>query len=190
MKRMIVAGALIAVLGVAGVAHSAPGNGNGNGQGNGNSANAGSSPGNSGGNGVGNGNGLGKGLLEAGTRGNSTAALAKDDPLHPRNVGKFNGFLHASPRALANASEKSAIGLISKVYATVLDEYFLGGDVAKIDTMATLLEQVANKPLTEELVLAINDRIVTENLVENPSPTYDLIREELAAQILAAASLN
>jgi hypothetical protein len=184
MKSMIIAGAMVAVLGIAGVAHAAPGNGNG--QGNGNSANAESSPGNSGGNGVGNGHG--KGLIEAGTKGNSAAALAKDDPLHPRNVGKFNGFLHASPQALANASATSFIGILANEYAVELGAY-LGGDLTRAEAMAAILEQIANKPLTPELITAINDKIAEAQLVD-PIAYGMSDKTILVDQISTAANLD
>ncbi len=198
MKRAIAAAALAAVFCVATIANAAPGNGNGNGQGNGqgNGRSESAGPGNSGGNGKGNGpgNGLGKGLLEIGSNGKSAAAhSAKADPLHPSRLGRLNGFINASPNALANASGKSTLGLISKVYAGYLDAYLAEvtpeGQALQIDEMAAVLEQVANKPLTPEIVIAINEKLASvDSTREETLALADPVL--LADQIVDAANAN
>ena len=128
-------------------------------------------------------------MIEA-SNGNSAAAhAAKDDPLHPSNIGRFNGFLHASPNALANASEKSSIGMISKLYAAELGFYLATGAEINATNMASLLEQVANKPLTPELITAINDKLAEASLVD--PLLYGMSDKALLAdQIISAATLN
>ena len=68
--------------------------------------------GNAGGNG--NGHAYGKSAdatQDAGTTSNGNSASA---------LGALNGFIHASPKALANASPKSEIGKAAVVYAGLL----------------------------------------------------------------------
>lgn len=98
----------------------------------------------------------------------------KKGPLHPSKLGSLNGFLHASPTALANASEKSALGRVAKTYAAALAAY-LGtsaeapeGDTqtsedaapaVSLDGAAAALAAAANKPLSPEIVAAINAKL-------------------------------
>ncbi len=100
--------------------------------------------------------------------------LAKTDPMHPSNLGRLNGFLHASPQALANASPNSAIGILSKTYRDALAAYAtslaptdptLTADTTTLttDDMAAILAKAANKPLTAEQVAAINDKLAAAN---------------------------
>jgi hypothetical protein len=110
------------------------------------------------------GQGKGKGSQQA-SKGTEKAKLAKDDPLHPSNLGRLNGFLHASPQALANASPNSAIGVLSKTYKDALSSYLGIGDDPTItvteDDLAAILAKAANKPLSPEQIDAINEKLAT-----------------------------
>ncbi len=93
--------------------------------------------------------------------------LSKDDPLHPSNLGRLNGFLHASPQALLNASANSAIGILSKTYAEALAGYLAAGETTTTttttvteDDLAAILAKAANKPLTGEQIIAINEKLM------------------------------
>jgi hypothetical protein len=93
--------------------------------------------------------------------------LAKTDPMHPSNLGRLNGFLHASPQALVNASANSAIGILSKSYAEALAGYLATGDTTTTttttvteDDLAAILAKAANKPLTGEQIIAINEKLM------------------------------
>jgi hypothetical protein len=91
--------------------------------------------------------------------------LTKDNPLHPNNLGRLNGFMHASPQALANASPNSAVGVLSKTYKDALAGYLgLGEDedvVVTEDDLAAILARAANKPLSPEQIDAINEKLAT-----------------------------
>jgi len=112
--------------------------------------------------------------------------LSKDDPMHPSNLGRLNGFLHASPQALLNASANSAIGILSKTYAEALAGYLAAGDTTTTtttvteDDLAAILAKAANKQLTGEQIIAINEKLMAvdpdlaalgETTVTNPDGT-------------------
>lgn len=144
--------------------------GNGNGGGNGD--------GNGGGNGAGNGashssdNSGGKSATP-GTATNMDKSAAKgSDKSHDMSkdksadkggasdLGKLNGFLHASPEALQKAAPNSAIGLVTHGYADALNSYLAGGANAKTaaDVYAAL-EKAANKPLTATTIAAVDAKL-------------------------------
>jgi hypothetical protein len=167
------------------VAWAANGNGNAGGNGNGNGN------GNAGGNGNGNGkNGQGNGAAHASNNGNkaltngqagasqappaagsvvvvSTNSGTDDPQLAPSHLGRLNAFFHASPSAQRNASSRSAVGAISKVYDHVMLSY-LNNSGATLDDVAAALARAANKPLNPNIVAAINDRL---NVYEGIDPT-------------------
>jgi hypothetical protein len=96
--------------------------------------------------------------------------VAKDDPMHPSNLGRLNGFFNASSTALKNASPNSAIGIVSQTYRDALSAYLgsLEEDTEEqqeeaLDDLAAVLAQAANKPLSPEQIEAINERLATEN---------------------------
>jgi hypothetical protein len=158
----------------------AKGNGGGNGGGNGNAG--GNGGGNSGGHANGQGkdhasNGQGKGLSKDVDSEEADIAaygkpskVAKDDPMHPSNLGRLNGFFNASSTALKNAAPNSAIGIVSQTYRDALSAY-LGSleegteeeQEEALDDLAGILAQAANKPLSPEQIEAINERLATEN---------------------------
>jgi hypothetical protein len=123
-------------------------------------------------------------------------------------LGKLNGFLHASPNALLKTSAKSAIGKISKTYAGQLAGYLAGAalqtrlddlkqqladqqklempdqgiidqltlDIADLETKvadaptqneadlaaaAATLQSASNKPLSPEVIAAVNAKLGT-----------------------------
>lgn len=125
-----------------------------------------------GGNGKGNGHGKpdnpgqqGKGQQAKASQG--AGKVAKSDPMHPSNLGRLNGFLHASPQALKNASANSAIGTLSKTYAEALAGYLATDEATTTtttvteDDLAAILAKAANKPLTGEQIVAINEKLMS-----------------------------
>lgn len=123
-----------------------------------------------GGNGKGKGNGKGAEKSQQAKAHSDKAKVAKDDPMHPSNLGRLNGFLHASPQALKNASANSAIGTLSKTYrdallgfATSTEETEETEETISTDDLAAILAKAANKPLTGEQVLAIHEKLIAEN---------------------------
>ena len=159
--------------------------------------------GNGGGNGNGNGNkggsseSRGQGQNKSAGRTASPAKPAAAAPVKKAKIvlaktqGKLNGFLHASPQALAKASPKSAIGKVAKVYAGLLNDYLAPpaeGTVAPTaEEVAAALAAAANKPLTPEIIKAVNDRL----LATNPDLAASLLAsgktpEDLAAEIATA----
>lgn len=136
-----------------------------------------------GGNGKGHGNsnakGHGKGLETDSTQTAkatpATDKVAKTDPMHPSNLGRLNGFLHASPQALASASPNSAIGTLSKTYKDALLGYTGTGQPVTTEELADILAEAANKPLTGEQVVAIHEKLIATN--------PELAEEAVAAQL-------
>jgi hypothetical protein len=146
-----------------------------------------------GGNGKGHGNananGHAKGLEADGTQTANTAStddelakdkLAKTDPMHPSNLGRLNGFMHASPQALASASPNSAIGTLSKTYKDALLGYTgtaeeVPEEAITEEDLAEILAEAANKPLTGEQVVAIHEKLIAAN--------PELAEEAVAAQL-------
>lgn len=135
-----------------------------------------------GGNGKGHGNGNakghGKGVSEDVQQAKATPAkdkLAKTDPMHPSNLGRLNGFMHASPQALASASPNSAIGTLSKTYKDALLGYTGTGQPVTTEELADILAEAANKPLTGEQVVAIHEKLIATN--------PELAEEAVAAQL-------
>lgn len=125
----------------------------------------------------GNGKGKGQGAAKAGNTGGSVASaggLAKgqSDPLHANTAGRFNSVLKASSSAWQHASVNSPIGMIAKLYAGALSNYFTATAAVTadatlppptLDEAAAILARVANKDeITPELVLAIHQRIALE----------------------------
>ena len=162
------AATLIVVALSMGAAHAANANSNGK------SGNAGNS-GNSNAGGQGNGGGE-KSPEDKSNSGHQNASKSANE------LGKLNGFFHASDTALAKASEDSAIGKISVVYAGLLNQYLLsGGTEPTAAEVATALESAANKPLSPEIVAAVNARLLLTdaNLTTNlgTKPIADLNQE-------------
>ena len=103
--------------------------------------------------------------------------------------GKLNGFMHASPAALADASANSAIGKIAIVYAGLLESYL--SDPTTTTTLVDLqaaLSDAANKPLSPEIIQAVNDKLATVDptTIGTSIGAYTGGSEALAAAIAAA----
>jgi len=159
-----------------------------------------------GGNGKGHGNGNAKGHgkgLDAGDDvqeakappGKSKLADDEDeDTLHANDFGKLNGFMHASPQALANASPKSAIGKISKEYRDALLGFTGTGEEAPDeavteDDLAGILAEAANKPLTGEQVVAIHEKLIANNPeLADEAVSAQLTDEDFADQLADEAN--
>ena len=86
----------------------------------------------------------------------------------PSDLGKLNGFFHAAPTALDNASPDSAIGMISQTFREALLGYSSTDittdptvetaeteEPATIEDLAKILADASNKPMTAETVDAI-----------------------------------
>jgi hypothetical protein len=81
--------------------------------------------------------------------------------------------MNASPKALQNSSAKSAIGIVAVQYAGALSSYIDAVNLGQLphptlDDAAAILAKAANKPLSPEIVAAINERLAAEN-PDNPS---------------------
>jgi hypothetical protein len=86
------------------------------------------------------------------------------------SLGNLNGFMHASPKAVLNASENSLLGKVARIYAGQLASY-LSVDQANatpeqieaaqenLESAAMTLAGIANKPLSNEDVAAVNSRL-------------------------------
>ncbi len=147
----------------------AAGNGNGNGGGNG----AGNSAGNSASHGTSDSAG-GKSVTPGGATMDKASSksemnheMSKDKSANKSgasDLGKLNGFLHASPEALQKAAPNSAIGLVTHGYADALNSYLAGGANAKTaaDVYAAL-EKAANKPLTATTIAAVDAKLAKTN---------------------------
>jgi hypothetical protein len=78
-------------------------------------------------------------------------------------AGKLNGFLHASPRAIERASEKSALGRVVSEYGSLLDDYIspdAGETAPTADELADALSKLSNKRVTAEVIAAVNAKLV------------------------------
>ena len=158
--------------------------GNGGGNGGGNSGN------HSGGNGNGNGN-AGNGGSSKSSGKSSAASKDKSEKLKKNtngqmasSAGRLNGVLHASPQAIAQASPKSAIGRVAKVYGGLLSSYLNpaeGTTAPSIDDVAAALADAANKPLTPGLIAAVYQKLLSS------SPT---LAESLASSGKSAQQVN
>ncbi len=130
---------------------AAPGNGNGHGKGQAN----------------GNGKSRGAEKSQQAKAAHARGHVSKDDPMHPSNLGRLNGFLNASPQALKNTSANSAIGVLSKTYRDALLGYTTSSEESEetvsTEDLAAILAKAANKPLTGEQVLAIHEKLIAEN---------------------------
>lgn len=107
-----------------------------------------------------------QGQAQQAKAGHAKGKVAKDDPMHPSNLGRLNGFLNASPNALKNTAPNSAIGILSKTYADALAGYLATDDTTTTtttvteDDLAAILAKAANKPLTGEQIVAINEKLM------------------------------
>jgi hypothetical protein len=149
--------------------------------------------GNGKGNGHGNGhaNGHGKGVsddVEVAKAHPAKDKLTKEDAMHPSNLGRLNGFMHASPQALANASPNSAIGKLSQEYRDALLGYSTDGTVTTGE-LADILAEAANKPLTGEQVVAIHEKLIANNEeLADEAVAAQLTDEEFADQLAEEAN--
>lgn len=132
-------------------------------------ANNGKGGGNGGGNGNGNGNGNSHADSHTSASNNSSSQDGTDQGAtqpSASSLGSLNGFLHASPSALKHASAKSEIGRVSIVYAGLLQNYLSPAQGTTAPTAAQVaeaLEAAANKPLSPDIVQAINAKLAAVN---------------------------
>ncbi len=158
---------------------NAGGNGKGGGQGNSGNGNSGESNGNRG-------------------NGNSVAGLSKEtgkshSGIRPNDLGRLNAFLNASSNALKKAAPNSAIGILASQYAGALSTYVdavNGGQLPAptLDDAAALLARAANKPLSPDIVAAINARLAAENpdipsLAGLADPANAAVNDQLALDL-------
>lgn len=121
-----------------------------------------------------------------------------EDDASGNAFGNINGFLHASPKALAHASSKSVIGRVVSAYGAKLQSYLdaapAEGDSgtdgeAAAPTAADLqaaLQKVSNKPVTAEMIAAVNDKLIATNpalsaSLANSGKTVDELDAEISA---------
>lgn len=165
------------------------GGGNGNAGGNGNSGNS-----NAGGNSNSNAGGNGKSGVAQGSSksaaGQTKVATATATDTNASAYGKLNGFLHASPKALAKASPNSAIGKVAKIYAGLLNSYLNpleGATPPTAEEVAAALAAAANKPLTADVIAKVNDKLIATNADLAASLTLSgKTAADLATEIAAA----
>jgi len=107
--------------------------------------------------------------------------------MHPSNLGRLNGFLNASPQALANASPNSAVGTLSKTYR---DALLASDGTLTTDELAGILAEAANKPLTGEQVLAVHEKLIATNpeLAEDEALSAQLTDEDFADDLADEAN--
>jgi hypothetical protein len=147
----------------------------------------------------GNGNGKGNGNSGNGNQGNASQQVASQpndqNGLTARALGKLNGFMHASPEALAHASPNSEIGKVAIVYAGLLENYLnppSGTTPPTLQDIAAALAAASNKPLSPEIIAAVDGKLATVNtslataIDGYPPGSYASGAEALAADIYAA----
>ena len=121
----------------------------GNGNGGGDHGNSGGDHGNSGSAHDGS---MGQGKSTTGATASAGAAS---------KYGKLNGFLHASPTAIAHASPKSAIGKVA-AYGKLLEAYVSPDATTKptLQELQDALRAASNKPVTADTVAAVNAKLL------------------------------
>jgi hypothetical protein len=189
--------------------------GNGGGAGGGHGGGGGNGGGGKGG--QGNGAAASKGDSGGGGRASAPGQAKKDvadtaakgqnqtkDALHASNLGKFNGFMHASPTALRNASLNSSLGKIARIYAGQLASYLSVDQTTatpeqkevaqeKLEAAALTLAGTANKPLSPEVVAAINNRLgelAKDNTLPGSDPSVNAALSGLSSTDAAQQSQN
>lgn len=143
--------------------------------------------GNAGANGKGHGKGLQSDQVREAKTSHAKGKLSKEEAMHPGNLGRLNGFLNASPQALANASPNSAVGTLSKTYRDAL----LNADgTVTTDDLAGILAEAANKPLTGEQVIAVHEKLIATNpeLAEDEALSAQLTDEAFADELADEAN--
>jgi hypothetical protein len=100
-------------------------------------------------------------------------------PPSPDQLGRLNGFLHASDQGRLNAAPGSAVGMISHGYADALGDYLHARSLIGIDPDAeedaedaldragAILGAAANKPVSPEVVATINGQIVAADFSDD-----------------------
>ncbi len=170
--------------------------------------------GNGGGNGGGKvgGNGGGNGGGQAGEHGNKGGSASakgqakaaktgtedgEGEGLKPNQLGKLNGVLHASPNAIAHASENSPIGTAREFGEALAGFLGLGDedttegegdevaddgtDEPTIDELGEMMANMTNKPVTADQVQAVADKVGIETTDEAPTdeaPTDEASTDE------------
>jgi hypothetical protein len=107
----------------------------------------------------------------------SDDSTADDGSLAPGKLGKLNGFFHASPNGLANASPKSSIGRISHTFKDALSDFAEASETLSdpndpdatppsgpsVGQLGAILAGATNKQVTATQVKAIIDRLAEQN---------------------------
>ncbi|MDQ7249688.1 hypothetical protein [Dongia sedimenti] len=201
--------------------------GNGNGKGGGNGGGHGHDGGHDGGKGGGQGNGgggqgnaqgrssdgpgksanAGKGDSDVDQSSDGDSATddstTDDDSMAPSRLGKLNGFFHASPNGLANASPNSSIGRISHAFKDALSDYAAASATPtdpndpnatppsgpSVDDLGAILAGATNKQVTATQVQAIVDRLAEQNPDDESLNDFaDSLDAETAQDIADAAN--
>ena len=118
----------------------------------------------------------------SGTKASDTHKSAAAD------LGKLNGFLHASPEALQKAAPNSSIGMVTHGYANALTSYLSGGQNAKTaaDVYAAL-QAASNKPLTVTTITAVDAKLAkADPALATAISSYPGGAKALAQEIAAA----
>jgi hypothetical protein len=152
------------------------------------------------GNGKNGGGGGSGGSNEASLSNNGNSKNKTDLGIRPNELGRLNAFLNASSKALKNSAPNSAIGIISVQYAGALSAYIEASNTLpappvppSLADAAALLAKAANKPLTAEIVAAINQRLAAENpdnvnLAGLADPVNEVANNQLAEDLTLQAN--
>jgi hypothetical protein len=179
------------------------GNGGGNGNGNGHGANHGPGPQ----------HGSDDNSAASGNAGANTGTSpdTSDDgaSLSAHGLGKLNGFFHASPQALANASPNSSIGRVSQTFEAALSAYAEaqadqqqqqpGQDGSTpptpptatsptVDDLGAILAGATNKPVTATQVQAIAARLAALHPADTALAHFAANADEATCQEIADAA--
>jgi len=211
-------GAAIVALPLGNIAFAGNGNGGGNGGGHGHDGGHGG-----GGNGGGGNGGGGKASSHDGTGSNAKAGKSgtadsttedasadesgEDDSMSAQNLGKLNGFFHASLTGLANASPNSSIGRISHTFKDALSDFAKANAPTDpnnpdatdpnatppsgptTEELGAILADSTNKTVTADQVKAIVDRLAETNPDDaSLNDLADSMDDETAQDIADAAN--
>jgi hypothetical protein len=215
-------GAAVVALPLGNIAFAGNGNGGGNGGGHGHDGGHGGGHGGGGNGGGGNGGG-GKASSHDGTGSNAKAGKSgpadsttedasadesgEDDSMSAQNLGKLNGFFHASLTGLANASPNSSIGRISHTFKDALSDFAKANAPTDpnnpdatdpnatppsgptTEELGAILADSTNKTVTADQVKAIVDRLAETNPDDaSLNDLADSMDDETAQDIADAAN--
>jgi hypothetical protein len=141
------------------------------------------------------------GTMAADSTGDDMSA-SDDQSMSPHNLGKLNGFFHASSTALAQASPNSAIGRISHGFKSAVSDFAKANNTEQdpdnanaappagpsVDDLGGILARATNKTVTATQVKAIIDRLAEQNPADQSLNDFAASVDNATVQDIADAA--